>query len=78
LRRRPRAFARPPSIRRLRAKDDENAKWIPSEALAKEGYLIASADFALPDKWQAGVLLVPRVSPVGAPFIIEKSNLSTR
>ncbi len=37
--------------------EDGNAKWIPSEALAKEGYLIASADFA--------VLLVSRASPVG-------------
>jgi hypothetical protein len=48
--------------------EDGNAKWIPSEALAKEGYLIASAP-RLPKSCTAdrdfAVLLVPRASPVG-------------
>ncbi len=51
--------ARPPSIRRLQAKEDYGG-W-----KCEVDTLIASADFALPDGWQAGVLLVPRASPVG-------------
>ena len=49
--------------------EDGNAKWIPSEALAKEGYLIASADFA--------VLLVSLASPVGL-HILNKSIASVQ
>jgi len=61
--------ARPPSIRQLRAKEDYGGWKCEVDTLRSfsegEGYLIASADFALPDKWQAGVLLVPRALPVG-------------